>query len=132
EADALYLNDGKGRFTSVSFTDGRFLDEDGNPLPLGDGDWGLALLFYDCTGDGAPDIYVCNDLFTPDRIWINNGKGGFRALPELAVRSISTFSMGADFGDLDRDGYIDFFVVDMMSREHQKRQVQVAEMSPCS
>ena len=130
EPDALYLNDGKGRFTAASFTDGRFLDDEGKPMENGDGDWGLAALFYDFTGDGAPDLYVCNDLFTPDRIWINDGKGTFRALPQLALRCTSTFSMGADFGDLDRDGDMDFFVVDMLSREHQKRQVQVAEMSP--
>src|SRR5207249_4571845 len=29
----------------------------------------------DMNGDGAPDLYICNDLFPPDRIWINQGKG---------------------------------------------------------
>jgi len=32
EPDVLYLNDGKGRFTAVSWTDGAFLDENGKPL----------------------------------------------------------------------------------------------------
>ncbi len=126
EADVLYLNDGKGRFTPVSFTDGSFLNEDGNPLQQPPRDWGLAVQFHDFTGDGAPDLYVCNDLFTPDRIWINDGRGRFRALPRLALRNTSTFSMGVDFGDLDRDGNVDFFVVDMLSRNHKDRQVQVA------
>jgi hypothetical protein len=130
EPDVLYLNDGKGRWTPVSFTDGSFLDEEGRPLNDPPRDWGLAVQFHDFTGDGAPDIYVCNDLFTPDRIWVNDGRGKFRALPRLALRSTSTFSMGVDFGDLDRDGSDDFFVVDMLSRSHQDQQIQVEGFTP--
>jgi len=32
EPDQLYLNDGNGRFTPVSWTGGRFRNEDGRPL----------------------------------------------------------------------------------------------------
>ncbi|MBI3415344.1 MAG: VCBS repeat-containing protein [Verrucomicrobia bacterium] len=132
EPDVLYLNDGKGHFTPVSFTGGSFLDEDGHPLRGAPHDWGLAVQFHDLNGDGAPDIYVCNDLFTPDRIWINDGKGKFRALSRVALRNTSTFSMGVDFGDLDRDGNVDFFVVDMLSREHSKRHTQMSESRPAT
>src|SRR5206468_3252685 len=97
QPDVLYLNDGKGRFRPMSFTDGSFLDEDGLRLADPPRDWGLAVQFHDLNGDGAPDIYVCNDLFTPDRIWINDGHGKFRALPRVALRNTSTFSMGVDF-----------------------------------
>src|SRR5437764_1991903 len=93
-------------------------------------DRGSAVQFHDLNGDGALDIYVCNDLFTPDRIWINDGHGKFRAIDPLAIRCTSSFSMGVDFADIDRDGQVDFFVVDMLSRSHQKRHVQVAETSP--
>src|SRR5688572_30285519 len=130
EVDALYLNNGRGVFTSVSFTNGAFLDESGQVLRDPPRDWGLAVQFHDFTGDGAPDIYVCNDLFTPDRVWVNDGRGRFRALPTLALRNVSTFSMGADFGDLNRDGHIDFFVVDMLSPDHRKRHVQTGQASP--
>src|SRR5688572_28146818 len=130
EVDALYLNNGRGAFTSMSFTNGAFLDEMGQPLREPPRDWGLAVQLHDFTGDGAPDIYVCNDLFTPDRIWVNDGRGKFRALPTLALRNTSTFSMGVDFGDLNRDGHTDFFVVDMLSPDHRKRQVQMGQASP--
>ncbi|MEW6161333.1 MAG: CRTAC1 family protein, partial [Verrucomicrobiota bacterium] len=130
QPDVLYRNDGRGRFTPVSFTGGAFRDEDGNVLREPPRDWGLAAQFHDMNGDGAPDLYVCNDLFSPDRVWMNDGKGNFRALPPLALRSTSTFSMGVDFADVDRDDDVDFFVVDMLSREHQKRHVQVGESSP--
>lgn len=130
EPDVLYLNDGRGRFTPVDWTGGAFLDAAGRPLADAPRDWGLHAQFHDFTGDGAPDLYVCNDLFSPDRIWVNDGTGRFRALDPLAVRTTSTFSMGVDFGDLDRDGHVDFFVVDMLSRDHVKQLTQVPMTRP--
>ncbi|MEW6155793.1 MAG: VCBS repeat-containing protein [Verrucomicrobiota bacterium] len=130
EADALFLNDGRGRMTAVSWTDGRFLDEHGNALRSPPYDWGLSVMLRDMNGDRAPDIYVCNDFHSPDRIWLNTGNGRFKALPALAVRSTSIFSMGVDFADINRDGFDDFFVVDMLSPDHQKRQVQIGDMKP--
>ena len=52
-------------------------------------------MLRDLNNDGKPDLYVCNDLFTPDRIWINQGAGRFKALPGLAVRHTSLASMGS-------------------------------------
>lgn len=117
EPDSLYLNDGKGVFKTVSWTDGAFLDEEGKRLAEAPWDQGLSVMFYDVNDDGAPDIYVCNDAFTPDRFWINDGTGKFRAVSHRDWRVTSHFSMGADFGDLNRDGSTDFMVVDMLSRE---------------
>lgn len=127
EPDFLYLNDGKGNFRAVSFTDGTFMDENSIPLDETPRDWGLAVQMHDFNGDGAPDIYICNDYFSPDRIWINDGAGKFRAIARTAIRSTSSFSMGVDFADIDRDGNTDFFVVDMLSRDHQKRHVQLEQ-----
>lgn len=124
EADALFLNDGAGRFTPVSFTNGAFLDEKGLPLVKPPFDWGLSVMFRDLNGDGAPDIYVCNDFKSVDRIWINDGKGHFRAIAPLAVRQTSLSSMGVDFADINRDGHEDFFVVDMLSRDPIRRFTQ--------
>lgn len=126
EADQLFFNDGKGRFTAVSFTGGAFRDEAGRPLNSPPYDWGLAAQFRDLNGDRAPDLYVCNDLGSPERIWINDGQGGFQALARTAVRKTSWFSMGVDFGDLNRDGLDDFFVTDMLSRDPVQRQVEAA------
>ena len=130
EPDFLYLNDGTGRFRPISFTGGAFLDEDGAPLKEAPRDWGLAVQMHDFTGDGRPDIYVCNDYSSPDRIWINDGAGRFHAAARTAVRTTSTFSMGVDFADIDRDGQVDIFVVDMLSPDHRKRNVQLGERAP--
>jgi hypothetical protein len=130
EPSDLFINEGGGRFSRASFTDGRFLDEDGRALAAPQLDWALSVRFHDFTGDGAPDIYVCNDLFSPDRIWINDGRGKFRAMPRLGLRHTSVFSMGMDFADFNRDGFVDFFVVDMVSRDVRNRKIQIAGLSP--
>jgi len=124
EPDVLYRNDGQGGFVPVPWTGGAFLDEDGRPLASSPWDFGLAVMFRDINGDGFPDLYVCNDFQTPDRIWINDGRGVFRALPRLALRQTSNFSMSVDFADVDRDGHFDFFLADMLSRSHVLRMVQ--------
>ncbi len=117
EPSQLYLNDGAGHFTPVSWTNGAFLDESGQPLTNAPLDWGLTAMFQDVNGDGAPDLYVCNDYWTPDRFWINDGHGHFRAAPRVALRHITASSMGVDFADIDHDGHPDFMVVDMLSRD---------------
>ena len=64
---------------------------------------------------------MCNDYWTPDRLWLNDGKGHFRACPPLALRHTSLSSMGVDFADMDRDGQVDFCVTDMLARDWRLR-----------
>jgi len=126
EADILFRNAGNGHFVPVSWTNGAFLSENGEPVrtPY---EWGLSAMFRDLNDDRAPDLYVCNDFQSPDRIWINDGRGRFRAIARPAIRQTSLFSMGVDIADIDRDGFDDIFVADMLSREHARRQVQVMD-----
>jgi hypothetical protein len=74
--------------------------------------------------DGAPDLYICNDYWTPDRVWINGGRGRFKEIGALAVRKIPISSMGVDFADINRDGHLDIFAVDMLSRSSEMRRRQ--------
>ncbi|MBM3845462.1 MAG: hypothetical protein FJ405_04130 [Verrucomicrobia bacterium] len=128
EVDVLALNDGKGRFTPQPFTEGRFMDEQGYPLRVPPRDWGLSVMFRDLNGDNLPDIYVCNDFSSPDRIWINTGEGRFQAIAETAIRTTSRFAMGMDVADVNRDGFDDIFVADMLSPHHSKRHVQLGNV----
>jgi len=130
EPDQLYLNNGKGQFAPMSWTGGRFRDEQGRPLTEAPKDWALSATFRDVNNDGAPDLYVCNDFWTPDRFWINDGKGRFRAMDLLAWRNMCASSMGVDFADIDRDGDLDFFVVDMLSRDPRLRKRQKFAQPP--
>ncbi len=124
EPDVLYRNRGGGRFEAVPWNGPDFLDEAGRPQPP-PYDWGLSAQFRDLDRDGDPDLYVCNDFQSPDRIWINDGTGRFRALARSALPRTSLFSMGVDVADVDRDGHDDIFVADMLSRDHARRLVQV-------
>src|SRR6185503_7271716 len=108
-------------FALLPFTSGAFLDEEGKPLARPPFDWGLLVMLRDINQDGLPDIYVCNDFDSPERIWLNQGGFSFRALPRLALRKTSLFSMGVDIADINRDGFDDIFVLDMLSREHTRR-----------
>jgi hypothetical protein len=130
EPDFLYLNDGEGHFTAVSWTNGAFLDEAGRALTNAPLDWGLTATFRDINGDGRPDIYVCNDYWTPDRIWINDGQGHFRAADNFAFRHTSASSMGVDLADVNRSGNLDIFVVDMLSRDLRLRKRQMFAQNP--
>jgi hypothetical protein len=116
EPDALYHGIGKGLLRQVPWTEGAFLDEDGKPLTHPPFDWGLSVMFHDLNNDGKPDLYICNDFKTPDRIWINEGQGRFRAVGRLAIRQISFSSMGVDVADINGDGFEDVFVCEMLSR----------------
>jgi hypothetical protein len=129
EVHGLYRNDGQGKFTPIEFVAGTYLDEKGSPIPPFR-DWGLAAMFRDLNRDGHPDLYVCNDNTSPDRIWINTGKGTFRLMDPAAFRHTSRSSMGMDVGDLNRDGYDDIIVVDMLAREHGRRMTQLVRDRP--
>ena len=130
EEDVLYRNVAGTNFVPVPFTGGAFLNEDGQPLSAPLYDWGLTAMFRDLNQDGLPDLYVCNDFESVDRIWINKGGGRFQALDRLALRKTSLFSMGIDFADLNRDGFDEIFVVDMLSRDHQRRHIQIGDVKP--
>ena len=129
EVHGLYRNDGKGHFKAIEFEPGVYLNEKGDPIPPYR-DWGLAAMFRDLNGDGIPDLYVCNDNTSPDRIWTNSGRGIFRAMDPFTFRHTSRSSMGVDFADLDRDGNDDLIVVDMLARDHAKRVTQLVRDRP--
>ncbi|HKQ37995.1 MAG TPA: VCBS repeat-containing protein, partial [Verrucomicrobiae bacterium] len=116
EPDVLYRNQGKGQL-AISPLEQSF-------------DWGLSVMMRDFNGDGAPDIYVCNDFATPDRFWINDGKGRFKAAPAIALRQTSLSTMAIDVADINRDGFDDIFTADMLSRERWRRLVQKNESNP--
>ena len=130
EPDLFFLNDGHGHFTHTPVSGARFRDENGKPLAEEPDYFTLAARFYDVNGDGAPDLYVCNDFEDPDQFWINDGHGDFQLVPALAMRETSNTCMSVDFGDINRDGHVELFTADMMSPTLAARQAQFPTNSP--
>ncbi len=130
EIDSLFRNNGNGHFEKVEWGAGHFLKRNGEPLSKAPLDMGLSAMFRDINQDGYPDLYVCNDFQTPDRVWINDGKGHFHAMKANAMPVTSRFSMGVDFADVDRNGALDFLVLDMLSRYHHLRMTQMIPEKP--
>jgi enediyne biosynthesis protein E4 len=129
ERDFIYMNQGGGNFAPISWTSGAFLEADGRPLEAPPQEWALAVMFRDLTGNGLPDIYVCNDFYTSrDMIWLNEDSKRFRAPDPFAFRNMSLSSMAVDVADINRNGFDDIFVADMLSRHHQLRQRQRPDM----
>ena len=103
----LFRNDG-AFFTDISEAAGIFGSSIG---------YGLGVTVADLNEDTWPDLYVSNDFFERDYLYLNNQDGTFReVLPEL-IPEISMGSMGADIADLDNDARPDIFVTEMLPED---------------
>src|SRR6185503_2605985 len=78
---------------------------------------GLGATVSDVNNDGYPDVYVSNDFFERDYLYINQKNGTFKDELEDCVQHISLSSMGADAGDINNDGYPDIFTTDMLPED---------------
>ena len=108
--DKLFRND-NNHFTDVSVEAGIYASTIG---------FGLGVTVGDIDQDGWMDIYISNDFFERDYIYMNNGDGTFRETLTQMMRSISAASMGADMADINNDHYPEIFVTDMIP-EHDAR-----------
>jgi enediyne biosynthesis protein E4 len=105
--DHLYRND-NGHFTEVTGSAGIH----GSLISFG-----LGALVTDINGDGWPDIYVSNDSYERDYLYINQGNGTFKDELEDCMGHISMSSMGTDMADINNDGYPDLFTTDMLPND---------------
>ncbi|HUX55896.1 MAG TPA: VCBS repeat-containing protein [Bacteroidales bacterium] len=106
----LFRNDGT-KFTDVSSHAGIY----GSAIAFG-----LGVTVGDINQDGWMDIYVSNDFFERDYIYINNHDGTFKETLTDMMRTISAASMGADMADINNDHYPEIFATDMVP-EHNDR-----------
>ncbi|MEJ1241760.1 VCBS repeat-containing protein [Chryseolinea sp. T2] len=83
--------------------------------------FGLGVAVADINLDGWQDIYVSNDFFERDYVYINNGKGSFSERIEVMMPELSLGSMGADIADLNNDALPDIFVTEMLPEPDARR-----------
>ncbi|UCH62726.1 MAG: VCBS repeat-containing protein [Fidelibacterota bacterium] len=79
--------------------------------------FGLGVMVTDINNDQWLDIYVANDFFERDYIYINNHDGTFNEKLEEMVRHISNSSMGGDIADINNDGFMDIYATDMLPED---------------
>lgn len=108
--DKLMRNEG-GRFIDVSEEAGIYGSVIG---------FGLGVTVGDVDKDGWLDIYVSNDFFERDYLYINNRDGTFRERLTEQMKSISGASMGADMADINNDAYPDIFVTEMLPSDNAR------------
>ncbi|MDO6515711.1 VCBS repeat-containing protein [Zobellia uliginosa] len=105
--DRLYKNE-NGKFVDVSSEAHIFQGEIG---------YGLGLGISDVNNDGYPDIYVGNDFFENDYLYINQKDGTFKEIISENHKKLghtTHFSMGNDLADINNDGLTDIVSLDML------------------
>jgi hypothetical protein len=108
--DKLFRNDGN-KFIDVSSQAGIYGSVIG---------FGMGISVADINLDGYPDIYVSNDFFERDYLYLNNHDGTFRESLTGMIPSTSEASMGADIADINNDGCPEIYATDMVP-EHNDR-----------
>jgi len=107
----LYRQDSDAHFTDVTAKAGIYASAIG---------FGLGVTIGDIDRDGWPDIYVSNDFFEKDYLYINNHDGTFSEKLESYMREISMGSMGADLADINNDGLPEIFVTEMLPASDER------------
>lgn len=102
--DHLYRND-HGHFTEVTRQTGIH----GSLISFG-----LGASVGDINEDGYPDIFISNDSYERDYLYINQKDGTFKDKLEQWIQHTSFSSMGADIADINNDGHLEIFTTDML------------------
>ena len=108
--DKLLRND-NGIFTDVSEEAGIYGSLIG---------FGLGVMVSDINNDRYPDIYVANDFYERDYLYINNRDGTFTEDIKNWTSHIGLSAMGVDMADINNDGNTDIFITDMLPEEDQR------------
>ena len=108
--DKLMRND-NGYFNDVSESAGIYGSVIG---------FGLGITIGDIDGDNWDDIFISNDFFERDYLYLNQKNGTFKEDLINRMNSISGASMGADIADIDNNGTNDIFVTEMLPSDYKR------------
>ena len=108
--DMLLRND-NGKFVDVSEKAGIYGSLIG---------FGLGVLVTDINNDLWPDIYVSNDFYERDYLYINQKDGTFTEEIKDYTQHLSLSAMGIDIADINNDGHNDIFITDMLPEPEER------------
>ncbi|MGF1558510.1 MAG: VCBS repeat-containing protein [Flavobacteriaceae bacterium] len=110
-----FLRNDNGKFIDITEEAGIYSSKIG---------FGLGITLGDFNNDNWTDIFVSNDFFERDYLYINDTHGGFTENLEDYFTSISMGSMGADIGDLNNDLLPDLIVTEMLPASEERKKTK--------
>ncbi|MEO6453154.1 MAG: VCBS repeat-containing protein [Ginsengibacter sp.] len=115
DVDKLYRNDWNKSLRHPVFTD---VSSEAGIVDQG---FGLGVNITDFNNDGWKDIYVTNDFFGSDLLYINNKNGTFTNKAAQCFKHTSQNAMGNDVADINNDGLPDVIAVDMNPEDNYRK-----------
>ena len=91
--------------------------------------YGLAVSIHDLNADGWDDIYVSNDFYEDDYLYINQKDGSFAEMSHESLSQTSQFSMGNDISDINHDGLADIITLDMLPEDEKVLKNSLGEIN---
>ena len=82
--------------------------------------FGLGVQIGDVNNDLYPDIYITNDFYERDYLYINNQDGTFTESIKSLTSHLSLSAMGVDIADINNDSHPEIFVTDMLPEENER------------
>lgn len=110
-----FLRNDNGIFTEITEEVGIYSSKIG---------FGLGITLGDFNQDNWTDIFISNDFFERDYLYINDTLGGFTEELENYFQSISMGSMGADMADLDNDLLSELIVTEMLPENLERQKTK--------
>ena len=104
-----------GKFIDVTAEVGMFTSAIG---------FGLGITVSDFNKDDWPDLFISNDFFEKDYLYINQKGEGFTEASDDYFGSLSMGSMGADAADLDNDLQPDLLVTEMLPKTIERKKTK--------
>jgi len=117
ESGHLYRNNGNLTFSDVT--------EEAGVRNFG---MSIGVVAVDLNNDGWKDLYISNDFNPPDFLYLNKGDGTFSEVVKECTFQTSIFGMGLDAADMNNDGLLDMYQIDMTPPDHYRRLVNVIPM----